>query len=205
MAFNEGDFELAVFRLHEHLADARKIGDLKLIGGALTNLGTVWQNTGDNDRAEQVHTEALALAEQIGDRRLACVALTNLGLVALARKDYQGARSCHTRGLELAEAVGERRSIAESLEELAGVDAATGLMERAAVLFGASQAVRAAIGAPILGPDLARFQKAVAEVRLALGEDLFTAAERRGREMSEAAVVTLARSDPPGADVTDYP
>jgi hypothetical protein len=78
-------------------------------------------------------------------------------------------------------------------------------MERAAVLFGASQAVREAIGAPILGPDLARFQKAVAEVRLALGEDPFTAAERRGREMSEAAAVALARSDPPGADVTKNP
>jgi predicted ATPase/DNA-binding SARP family transcriptional activator/tetratricopeptide (TPR) repeat protein len=194
VAFNEGDFELAASRLTEHLADARKIGDLKLIGGALTNLGTVWQNTGENERAERAHAEALALAERVGDRRLACVALTNLGLAALARKDYQGARSCHTRGLELAQAVGERRSVAESLEELAGVDAATGLIERAAVLFGASQAVRAAIGAPILGPDLVRFQKAVAEVRLALGEDLFTEAERRGRAMSEAEAVALART-----------
>jgi hypothetical protein len=86
-----------------------------------------------------VHAEALALSEQVGDRRLACVALTNLGLVALARKDYSAARSCYARALEMAEMVGERRSIAESLEELAGVDAATGLMERAAVLFGASQ------------------------------------------------------------------
>jgi predicted ATPase/DNA-binding SARP family transcriptional activator len=204
VAFNEGDFELAASRLTEHLANARKIGDRKLIGGALTNLGTVWQNTGDNDRAEQVHAEALALAEQVGDRRLACVALTNLGLVALARKDYPAARACQARGLELAEAVGERRSIAESLEELAGVDAATGLMERAAALFGAAQALREAIGAPILGPDLARFQKAVAEVRLALGEDQFAAAERRGRAMSEAEAVALARSDRPAppTDVT---
>ena len=82
------------------------------------------------------------------------------------------------------------------------MDAATGLMERAAVLFGASQAVREAIGAPILGPDLARFRKAGAEVRLALGEDPFTAAERRGRAMSVADAVALARSDPPGADIT---
>jgi predicted ATPase/DNA-binding SARP family transcriptional activator/Tfp pilus assembly protein PilF len=201
VAFNEGDFDLAVSRLEEHLANARKIGDRKLIGGALTNLGTIWQNTGDSDRAEQLHAEALALAEQVGDRRLACVALTNLGLVALARKDYERARSYHARSLELAEAVGERRSIAESLEELAGVDAAAGLMERAAVLFGASQAAREAIGAPILGPDLARFQKAVAEVRLALGEGAFTEAERRGRAMSEAEAVALARSDPP-ADAT---
>jgi Tetratricopeptide repeat len=141
-----------------------------------------------------VHAEALALAEQVGDRRLACVALTNLGLVALARKDYQEARSCSARSLELAQAVGERRSIAENLEELAGVDAATGLMEGAAVLFGASQAVREAIGAPILRPDLARIPKAVAEVRLALGEDAFTEAERRGRAMSEAEAVAFARN-----------
>ena len=80
---------------------------------------------------------------------------------------------------------------------------ATGLLERAAVLFGASQAVREAIGAPILGPDLARFQKAVAEVRLALGEGPFTAAERRGRAMSEADAVALARSGPAGVPAND--
>ena len=200
VAFNVGDFDLAASRLEEHLANARRIGDRKLVGGALTNLGTVWQNTGDTDRAAQVHAEALALAEQVGDRRLACVALTNLGLVALARKDFPAARSCYARSLELAEAVGERRSIAESLEELAGVDAAAGLMERAAVLFGASQAVREAIGAPILGPDQARFEKAVAEVRLALGEGPYAAAEQRGRGMSEAEAVALARSDPPDGE-----
>ncbi len=204
VAFNEGDFDLAASRLQEHLANARRIGDRKLIGGALTNLGTVWQNTGDIDRAARLHAEALALAEQVGDRRLASVALTNLGLVAVARKDYPAARSCYARSLELAEAVGERRSVAESLEELAGVDAAAGLMERAAVLFGASQAVREAIGAPILGPDLTRFRNAVAEVRLALGEGAFAAAERRGRRLSEAAAVALARSDPP-ADYRDDP
>jgi len=196
VAFNEGDFDLAAARLREHLDNARRMGDRKLVGGALTNLGTVWHNTGDSDRAEQAHAEALALAEQVGDRRLACVALTNLGLVAAARKDYAEARSCYARSLDLAQAIGERRSVAESLEELAGVDAAAGLMERAAVLFGASQALREAIGAPVLGPDLARFQKAVAEVRLALGEGPFSAADRRGRAMPEAEAVELARRDP---------
>lgn len=75
------------------------------------------------------------------------------------------------------------------------------------MLFGASQAVREAIGAPILGPDLARFQKAVAEVRLALGEGPFAAAERRGRAMSEADAAAYARSGLPDApaDVTNNP
>jgi len=197
VAFNECDFDLAAARLTEHLANARKLGDRKLIGGALTNLGTVLQNTGDPDRGAHLHAEALALAEQVGDRRLASVALTNLGLAALARKDYPAARSFHARSLEHAEAIGERRSIAECLEEMAGVDAAAGLAQRAAVLFGASQALREAIGSPILGPDLARFEQSVAAVRLALGEEEFTAAERRGREMPEAEAIAFARNDPP--------
>jgi predicted ATPase/DNA-binding SARP family transcriptional activator len=196
VSFNDGDFDLAAARLHEHLANARKLGDRKLIGGALTNLGTVLQNTGDTDGAAQLHAEALALAEQVGDRRLASVALTNLGLVALARTDYPAARSLHARSLEHARAIGERRSIAEGLEEMAGVDAAAGLAGRAAVLVGASQALRQAIGAPVLGPDLARFQRSVAALREALGEEAFAAAERRGREMTEADAIALARSDP---------
>jgi predicted ATPase/DNA-binding SARP family transcriptional activator len=196
VAFNERDFDLATTRLTEHLANARKLGDRKLMGGALTNLGTVLQNTGDPDRAAELHAEALALGEQVGDRRLASVALTNLGLTALARKDYPAARSFYSRSLEHAEAIGERRSIAECLEEMAGVDAAAGLTQRAAVLFGASQALREAIGSPILGPDQARFQQTVTAVRLALGEEPFAAAERQGRAMSETEALALARSDP---------
>jgi len=196
VAINDGDFDLAAARLKEHLANARKLGDRKLIGGALTNLGTVLQNAGDTDRAAELHAEALTLAEQVGDRRLASVALTNLGLAALARKDYPAARSLHARSLEHAQAIGERRSIAECLEEMAGVDAAAGLAGRAAVLFGAAQALREAIGAPVLGPDLARFRQSLAAVREVLGDERFTAAERQGREMSEADAIALARSDP---------
>jgi predicted ATPase/DNA-binding SARP family transcriptional activator len=196
VSFNDGDFDVAAARLQEHLANARKLGDRKLIGGALTNLGTVLQNTGDTDRAAELHAEALTLAEQVGDRRLASVALTNLGLAALARKDYPAARSFHARSLEHAQAIGERRSIAECLEEMAGVDAAAGLAGRAGVLFGASQALREAIGSPVLGPDLVRFQQSLAAVREALGEEEFSAAERRGRELSEADAIALARSDP---------
>jgi predicted ATPase/DNA-binding SARP family transcriptional activator len=196
VAFNESDFDLATARLTEHLANARKLGDRKLIGGALTNLGTVRQNTGDPEGAARLHEEALTLAEQVGDRRLASVALTNLGLAALTRKDYLAARSCHARSLEHAEAIGERRSVAESLEEIAGVDAAAGQAERAAVLAGAAQALRAAIGAPVLGPDLARFRRMLAEVRLALGDGPFAAAQQRGRALSQAEAITLARGDP---------
>jgi len=200
VALNRGEYDLARTRFEEHLGNARKIGDRKLIGGALTNLGSVVYNCGDLDTAAELHAEALALAEQVGDRRLASVALTNLGLVALARKDYPAARGHLRRGLGLAEAVGERRAVAEALEELAGVDAAAGEMDRAAVLFGASQSLRAAIGAPVPAPDLARISEALAAVRLALGDEQFEAAEARGLGLSAAEAIAVARaSDQAGA------
>jgi tetratricopeptide (TPR) repeat protein len=185
---------LARTRFEEHLGNARKIGDRKLIGGALTNLGSVVYNRGDLDTAAELHAEALALAEQVGDRRLASVALTNLGLVALARKDYLVARGHLRRSVDLAEAVGERRGVAESLEELAGVEAAAGEMDRAAVLFGASQALRAAIGAPVPALDLARINEGLAAVRLALGDQQFEAARARGLVLSAAEAIALARA-----------
>ena len=157
-------------------------------------------NCGDLDTAADLHAEALALAEQVGDRRLASVALTNLGLVAAGAQGLPGGPVPPRRSLELAEAVGERRAVAECLEELAGVEAAAGEMDRAAVLFGASQALRAAIGAPIPPPDLARISEALGAVRLALGDQQFEAARARGVALSAADAIALAKaSDPAGA------
>jgi predicted ATPase/DNA-binding SARP family transcriptional activator len=190
---NRGEYALARARFTEHLGNARKLGDPKLIGGALTNLGMVACNQGELDEAAGLHAEALALAERIGDLRLSSVALTNAGLVALARKDHQAARDCLLRSLDLTIVVGERRAIAESLEELAGVDAAAGAMERAAALIGASQALRDAVGAPAPAPDAARIRDAMLAAELALGADRFRAAQDRGRACSVAEAVVVAR------------
>jgi predicted ATPase/DNA-binding SARP family transcriptional activator len=193
VALDQGDPVLAAARLEEHLGNVRKLGDRKLIGGALTNLGMIALNAGDSDHAAALHADALGLAEQIGDRRLSAVALTNLGLTALARKDFAAARAFHRRSLELADAVGERRCVAESLEGIAEADAAEGNAARAAVLFGAASALRAAIGSPVPGQDLPRLTKAVAATELALGAARFSAAQAAGQAMSAERAVALAR------------
>jgi len=133
---------------------------------------------------------------------LSAVALTNLGLTALARKDFAAARAFHRRSLELAEAVGERRCVAESLEGIAEADAAEGIAERAAVLFGAARALRAVIGSPVPGQDLARLTESVAATESALGHERFRAAQAAGEAMSMEHAVELARepgeTDEPG-------
>jgi predicted ATPase len=193
VAINTGDLELAEERLTEHLDNARRLGDYKLTSGALTNLGLVAYRAGDLDRAAALHQQALELSEQLGDRRLVVVTLGNLGLVAARRGNYTAAAQFHLRSLGLSEAVGERRSVAEILEELAAVEAAAGNARRAATLFGASQAIRQHIGAPVLGPDQARLADAYATATAALGEEAFTAAYQAGLRMSAEQAVTLAK------------
>jgi predicted ATPase/DNA-binding SARP family transcriptional activator len=192
VAINLGDLELARRRLSEHLDNARQLGDRKLTAGALTNLGLVAHRAGDLDRAATLHQQALELIRQLGDRRLAVVALGNLGLVAAQRQDYTAAAQFHLRSLGLAEAVGERRSVAEILEELAVVESAAGHAGRAATLFGASEAIRADIGAPVPEPDLARLGEARAAAARALGGEAFAAAHRAGRRMSVEEAVGFA-------------
>ena len=192
VAINSGDLALAEKRLTEHLDNARRLGDHKLTSGALTNLGLVAYQAGDLDRAAGLHQQALELSEQLGDRRLAVVALGNLGLVAARRQNYPAAMQFHLRSLDLAESVGERRSVAEMLEELAAVESAAGNAARAATLFGASQAIRQDIGAPILGPDQARLNGARDAAAAALGEEAFSAAHQAWR-MSAGQAVALAK------------
>jgi predicted ATPase/DNA-binding SARP family transcriptional activator len=193
VAINSGDLALAEKRLTEHLDNARRLGDHKLTSGALTNLGLVAYQAGDLDRAAGLHQQALELSEQLGDRRLAVVALGNLGLVAARRQNYPAAMQFHLRSLDLAESVGERRSVAEMLEELAAVESAAGNAARAATLFGASQAIRQDIGAPILGPDQARLNGARDAAAAALGEEAFSAAHQAGLRMSAGQAVALAK------------
>jgi predicted ATPase/DNA-binding SARP family transcriptional activator len=186
-----GDLDLAGQRLTEHLDNARRLGDDKLTGGALTNLGMVAYRAGHPERAAGLHQQALELAERIGDRRLEVAALINLGLAAAQRGDYAEAAGFHLRSLDVAEAIGERRSIAEGLEELAAVESAAGHHARAATLFGASQAIRSAIGAPVPDTDVARLAEAEAVTAAALGEEA-SAASLAGRELPAAQAVKFA-------------
>jgi predicted ATPase/DNA-binding SARP family transcriptional activator/Tfp pilus assembly protein PilF len=196
VAINVGDLAVAEERLAEHLDNARRLGDRKLTAGALTHLGLVAYQAGDLDRAAGLHRQALELGRELGDRRLEVVALGNLGLVAARRKDYPTAARFYLRSLEVAEMVGEPRSVAEILEELAAVESAAGNAGRGATLFGASQRIREDIGAPVVGPGLARVDAARAAAELVLGDEAFAAAHRDGWQMSAETAVAFARGGP---------
>lgn len=82
----------------------------------------------------------------------------------------------------------------ECLEGLAGVDWLEGRPEHAACLYGTTAAWRAAGATPLPPADRALLDQRVAEVRIALGTEAFSAAYAAGGAMSlEQAVASVGR------------
>jgi hypothetical protein len=120
--------------------------------------------------------------------------------VARAQGDYEGARALYRESLGILRPAGEQRGIARVLEGLAGLAAAEDQAERAARLFGAAEALRAAIGAPLPPGDRVRCHRGLALTRAALGEEAFAAAWAAGRAMSLNQATAYALED--GSDDT---
>ena len=122
-------------------------------------------------------------------------ALINLAKVARAQGDYSGAAGLYRESLALRWAQGEKRHIAGCLRGLASVAAAARQYVRAARLYGAAEAAREAIGAPVPRHH-ARSDQAVARVRAGLGEPAFAAAWAAGRALPLAEAVAEALAVP---------
>ena len=98
----------------------------------------------------------------------------------------------YEESLALRRELADKRGIAESLEELAGVAGAQGQAERAARLYGAAEALREAIGAPIVPVDRARYERAVAAARTQLDAAAWTRLRAEGRAMPLEEAIAYA-------------
>src|SRR5262249_10244596 len=117
---------------------------------------------------------------------------------------YQGdlarATALHREALTLLRESGEKGNVAEGLEGLAGIAWAQGQPERAARLYGAAEALREAIRAPLPPADHAEHERLVAAVRTGLDAATFEAAWAAGRAQSVADAIAAALEDASAAE-----
>ncbi len=190
VAQDQGDYARAIALYEECLLLSREQG-YKLPGAvSLLNLGIVSHYQGDNERAKELVEEAKALLVALGVKQQIAVCLITLGLVAYAQGDGERAAALYREGLALFRELGDNRGIAECLECLASVGVAAKHGERAARLFGAAEALREVIKAPMPPSDRPAYDRSVAAVRDLLQEEVFSVAWATGRKMSrEAAII----------------
>jgi DNA-binding CsgD family transcriptional regulator len=94
-----------------------------------------------------------------------------------------------------------KENIAAGLEGLAALEAGQGKSEHAARLWGAAEALREVIGAPMYPVDRTSYEHAVALARTTLGELVWTLAWAQGRgmtvEQALATQVSVTEEDAP--------
>jgi predicted ATPase/class 3 adenylate cyclase len=187
-AHERGDREGAAAAWEESLALARKRDDAWSALFALINAGLAALVGDDFERASAMLEEALENSRKLQDKQGVALSLCNLGWVALHRGDHERARALFGETLKMSREMGAMNLLAECLEGMAGVAAAEDA-ERAALLWGAAEALREEIAAPLQDTDLSLQEPYRTFVRSRLDEAAFEAAFAGGRNMALRAAI----------------
>jgi predicted ATPase len=182
IARNRGDSQQTRRFGTESLALFRELGEQWAIGFALNNLALASYSDGDLAGANTLSAEAVEVFRQVGTGSALAEGLATVGRVARAHGDLEEAQRSLVEALRLARDSGPRWLIAATLEQLAALDVARGRPERATRLLGAAAALRQAMGTPVTGSAGAEHDAAMANVRAALGDELFAAAWAAGEQ-----------------------
>ncbi len=196
--YYRGDVDGAAALWRENLASLEKHEDRTGIAFAQSGLGLVAYCQGDYYLARERLEEGLAYSRIAGDKRYVAIALNGLAKVLRALGEQARALILFRESLSLRKEMGTRRSIAESLEGLAGMAAEAGRdFRKAAQMFGAAEALREAIGAPVPPVERAEYDRAVAAVRAGLDEATCAAAWAEGRAMTieQATICAMETRD----------
>jgi non-specific serine/threonine protein kinase len=192
----QGDHERAAPFLEEALSLSREVGDKRTIVYALHNLADVERQRGDYERAKTLGMENISLAREVEDKWLLGVCVGWVGMLALWNgEEHDLAGGLLKEGLALDREVGNWAYGAYCLEGFAGLAGARAQGERAAQLWGAAEALRTNIGAPVPPDARPYYERSMAAARARLGEEAWEAAFAEGEAMGLEEAVEYALSE----------
>jgi len=197
VALKQGDYQRARVLQENVLALRRELGSKEEIAYGLLSLGHILRLQGEAEQARQLYQEGQALFSELEIKWGVAHSVLNLGNIACQQQDYQQAFTWHTEALTLFQELGDRQGIAYTLEGLASLAAAQEQIERAAYLWGAAEALREVIGAPLPPADRVHYDQTVAAARLAAShqpENDFAMAWASGRGTLLEKIISFAFS-----------
>jgi predicted ATPase/DNA-binding CsgD family transcriptional regulator len=189
----QGDYSRARELVEDSLARFRRVDDDAGTALALVNLGVIAISEGDGMAAGPLLDESLMTFRSLGDRRNTCKTLYALGDLARMQDDRKRAAARYDEALATAVDAGARWFITLCLERLAGVVATTDDAVRAARLFGAADALRNELGAPMSPYFRAIYESDLAAARTRLDQARFAQAWQDGRAMPLEKAIAVAR------------
>jgi len=179
----QDDFNQAQALAEQSLELFRELGDTHYITVLRSLFGEMRLRQGEQGQAHELLEESVVTFKELGDRWHTAEALLTLARIATSQGEFAAARARYLESLALVREI-DAKGLITSVLEGGAVVATHGEPVWAARLWGAAQALRAVIGAPLPPAYRADYERAVAAVRSSLGEKAFAAAWAEGRSMT---------------------
>jgi tetratricopeptide (TPR) repeat protein len=172
----------------------RENGDDRGVAVTLHNLGYLALLQQDWAQASPSYEEALAILRKVGDREHMALTLADLAVASQGLGRPEKARAELAEAFALAAEIAARREGTYALEAGATLAEAWGEPARAARYAGSAQAIREAIGSPLVPLERGERDALLARLERVLGAPEFAAAHQAGRAETFESVVAEARS-----------
>jgi predicted ATPase/DNA-binding SARP family transcriptional activator len=192
LEFFSGDLAGARELYKESIEHFRSIGDLRGEALANENVGLMALTADDIPEAVTWLTAAVELAREGGDEREISAASRSLAAALLEVDRKEEAEALLEESLEVARRLGDAHGIAVALETSAGLAATSGDADRAARLFGASDAVRSAIGAQRQPDNQILYERWLARTLARLDTRAYSKRYEDGRALTTDEACALA-------------
>jgi len=195
IALKQGDYERARTLQEESLALRRELGIRRDTAHSLLSLGHIARLQGDEAAAITLYEEALALSRAAEMNWGIAHALLNLGHIRCHQADYAQADALYRQALAYFHERGDKVGMAYVLEGLAGLVGVQRQSEAAARLWGAAEALRETIGAPLPPADRVDYDRSVATVRAQGNEADFIRAWEEGRSAPLEEILSVLQRE----------
>jgi tetratricopeptide (TPR) repeat protein len=178
-----GDAAAGLQMIKEALELFQRSGDRWGIGYAYTHLGLAATAGKNAEQARQLLRQSVTSFEELGHKGSTTEPLARLGKLAFEQGDVHGAAREYLEALRLANEIGRRQAIGACLAGLAAIAAARGQSEEAVWLYQAAEACRQTVDVKLSPADREAEDRALANLREALGPDAFERAASQGQTM----------------------
>ncbi|XZN98457.1 MAG: CHAT domain-containing protein [Microcoleus sp.] len=136
----------AIAKYEEALKLYRSAGDRLQETITLNNIGFVYSNLGEQQKALDYYNQSLPLSRAIGDRRVEATTLNNIGLVYNNWGEQQKALDYYNQSLPLSRAIGDRLQEAITLNNIGAIYDNLGEQQKALDYYNQSLPLSRAIG-----------------------------------------------------------
>ncbi|GHO56240.1 transcriptional regulator [Ktedonobacter robiniae] len=178
-----GDLRQAHTLLDESFALFQELGDKEGVASCLNLSGMLALDERDTARAASRVEQALVLFQEMKLQYGTTLSLYASAQVAEASGNHMASQALYEQGIVLARKSGNKYTVILGLEGLAAAVAVQGKYAWAAHLWGAAEARREMVGAPLPPIERDPYNRAVTAARTRLGEQAFASAWAQGRTM----------------------